>query len=458
MIVDFLNFFKTFKQNIWMFVGIIYTMLAIPYGTYNQLLTLSLLTVLLVYILFMATMNKSGYSIVIVALCLTIPKMIRKTDVYIIGNKWLPVFLGLSIAVVTFMYIAKKKKYPFNGVFLACIAYTLIALLYCTNFTGKYIRGIFYIIIFIHCMFYICYHDKIKLEVMFQGFSLVFIFTSFYALMHYFLNTGPYIALIDRSYAESLGYVFIRRAQGLQCSSLVLSAICMLFHSLILARFLKTRKMAVAMELLCIFVSILTVSRTVLAVMAVQFVLLLYFNRKLRIRTVVIFASVIGLFYYYVLSDTVAMQDLYNRMENRSVHRESGYSTTWEIFSLHPFGVGKQRVARYMHEYNTGGIEEELVTLDNFYLTQIASYGILSFVSFYFYMFYFFKIPRQLKIRENRQALLLIIITWCLLGLSFDVESFEPVTVSCFAMLGILFRKFQLEERKHHELSFDNHH
>lgn len=457
MIVDIFNIFRSYKQNGWMLVGIIYTMLTIPYGAYNQLITISLLVVLLAYILYMAQKNIPGYSIVMVALCMTIPKFTGASDVYIVGHRWLSVFLGLSIVAVTFMDIAKKKKSPFRGVSLVCIAYILIALLYCTNFTGKYLRGIFYIILYIHCIFYICYHDKIKLEAMFQGFSLIFIFISFYALMHYFLNTGPYIALIDRSYAESLGYVFIRRAQGLQCNSLVLSAVCMIYHSLILLRFLKTRKMAVAMELLCVFVSVLTVSRTIFVVMAVQFVLLLYFNQKLRIGSVIILTSIIGLFYIFVLSETVAMQDLFHRMETGSDHRESGYSTTWEIFSSHPLGVGKQRVARYMHKYNTGGIEEELVTLDNFYLTQIASYGIFSFVSFYFYMFYFFKIPRRLKHSKNRQALLLIIITWCLLGLSFDVESFEPVTVSCFCMLGILFKIFQLEDRNHYELSINNH-
>ena len=444
-------------NNKWMFYGIIYTMLAVPFGVYSQMTTLALLFIWIAYVVWMFISKKTGYSLVIVALALTMPKMIRETDVYIIGLRWPQVFLGLCIVAVAFLCINKKKSNPVHNVVLVCGLFILLYLLYCSNPTFRYFRGLVDAVIFIHCMFYISSQDKMDFEDVFKGASLIFVFTAIYAIAHYFFNIGPYSALTDRSYLESIGYVFIKREGGLFCNSLVLSAICVIYHSLILARFLKTHKMAYVMELLCITTAILTISRTAIVILAVQFLLYLFFNRTVRLGTTIVLAMVLSVFYLTVLKDSGAVTDLNDRMEMTSEHRESGYSTTWRIISDHPLGVGKQKVAFYMHEYNTGGIEEDLVTLDNFYLTQIASYGLLSFISFAFYLLYFFSVPRYLKNKDNRKVLLLLIVTWCLLGFSYDVESFEPVTVSCFGFIGLLFVSFKNEEKIENVVSIDNH-
>ena len=435
-----------FKQNKWMYLGIVYTMFAVPFVVYNQMITLAVLIVWLVFVLWMAAKNKQGVSLVIMALAMTLPEMSKETDVYIIGLRWPQVFLGLSIVAISLIDISYKRRNPVHSATIVCLCFAILYVLYCSRPTVRYFRGLVDAVIFIHCMFYVSFQEKLKFEAIFKGVSLIFIITSIYAISHYFFNIGPYSALVDRSYAESLGYVFVRREGGLFCNSLVMSAICALYHSLILARMLKTKKMAYEMELLCITVAILTISRTAIVILAAQFLFLLFFRRTLRLGTTIAIATVLGIFYFWVLSDTGAIQDLSNRMELTSEHRESGYSTTLEIFSSHPLGVGKQRVSKFMHQYNTGGIEEDLITLDNFYLTQIASYGILCFISFFFYMIYFYKCPRLLRKTDSRNALYLIIFTWCLTGLSFDVESFDPVTVLCFGLLGLLFKNFRIEE------------
>lgn len=445
-------------NNRWMFLGIAYSMLAIPFGVHSQPITLALLFVWLAFVVGMAVNNKTGYSLVIIALAMTMPEMTRETDVYIIGLRWPQVFLGLSIVAVAFLCINKKKSNPVHNVVLVCGLFILLYLLYCSNPTFRYFRGLVDAVIFIHVMFYISFHDKMKFEDIFQGVSLIFIFTAIYAITHYFFDVGPYSALTDRSYAESLGYVFIKREGGLFCNSLVMSASCGLYHSLILIRLLKINKMAYLMELLCVTVAFLTISRTVIFVLVVQFIVYMFLNRTIRLRTTIGMVVVLGIFYFMVSKDSGALQDWDERMEVTSEHRESSYSTTLNIFTEHPLGVGKQKVSKYIHEFNSGGIEEDLVTLDNFYLTQIASYGLLSIMSFVFYMLYFFKIPRLLKSRDNKKVFLLVILTWCLLGFSYDVESFVPVSVFCFGLLGLLYSTFKNEEQSLYAVCINNYH
>ena len=446
-------------NNIWMYLGIAYTMLAIPYVVYSQMMTLSLLLVWLSYVVWMVARNKTGYSLVIIALALIIPKMVRETDVYIIGLRWPQVFLGLGIVAITLLENSYHKRNPVRHVPLICGLFLLLALVYCSNPTLRYFRGIVDAVIFIHCMFFISSQEKMKFENIFQGASLIFIITAVYAILHYFFNIGPYSALTDRSYEESLGYVFIKREGGLLCNSLIMTAICVLYHSLIIIRVLKEHKMAYIMEILCISVSVLTISRTAIFIIVLQFLILILYNRKDRLGMTIPIAAVLCIFFFVFLKDSGAVLDMASRMENvGSEHRESGYSTTLNIFLDYPFGVGKQGISRYMHEYNTGGIEEDLVTLDNFYLTQIAAYGIFVFISFIFYLLYFFKLPWMLKIKDSKNALLLVFYTWCLLGLSYDVESFEPVTVFCFGLTGLLFNCFKNEEKSLYEYSISNHH
>lgn len=430
------DLFGFLKENRKVIYGILFAMLVIPQCVRVELATVAALVLLLLYILRLRAKGVSGYTFIICAMWLIVPESVTNVHgTFLIGIRWLGYFTKFVMFIILLLDYKDNKKVPFNIVPL-CIVYVLLYIIYMANPTMNYFWGIVNAIFYVHVAFYIFYNDKTEFESTGMYISVLFIITSLYAIIQYFFKICPYQPLYDVTASEALGYIHLSRAVGLLGNSLLLSGLCMVYNAIILARYMKTGSLNVVMTCLCMFVSLITISRTCVVIVALQWIYVFFSRKKRRLSGVVtiICASLLLIF----VVNKVAMDSissLSERFETRSYHRESGYSTTINIFLDNPLGVGKQRVAKYMKEFSTGGIEEDLVTLDNFYLTHIASYGILSFIPFLFYLFYFVKCPKRLSDKTDKHFIKITALTWCLLGLSYDVEHFAAPTV--FTILAI---------------------
>lgn len=422
------------------------TMLLLPYAFAKNGALASIVVLLIIG--YLGIIQQKGYTLEILSVVLCIPALSGLEEGAVFRNfNYVKVLLPYVIFFIFFKQVIEKNISPFllclrKPAFLMLGITLLYSILY-DDFAFTRANPFTYIFTTV-CFFCIAYNDKIDLTLQRKTIDVLFLITGLYAIAQYFFNYSPYEFIYSHRIVYNIYAVF--RAQGLLGHPLCLSCVCLLYLSYVLIRIYEQEKKMWPLLFFCCFVSFLTVSRTTVYVGCVEILLWLFLSGHIkRVKVIVIsllLITVVFLFSDSFLNDLISVN--FNRIENgNSDHRIAGFKTIYNLLKSHWFGVGDGYMiyVRKEHLFSAGFIES-FGTFDNYFLTQIAKYGLLAGFVFYFDYFlliHVFKTPHLKMYIWNGVFLLFVVRS--LMGFSFDVESYDCFNIPFFMFLSLMMKK-----------------
>lgn len=426
-------------------IGIILSLVLIPFSLKTNIIFTSV--VLYLYYMWMLLTGKRGFSLVLISISLTIPSVVDINSAYV-TNQLAWIFRNLLLSVIsTIVFIIYKKQSlkDFSFIWKPAIIYILLNFLYFIG-TSCSFQTSFVNIIYITFLFIICKIDKLDIYALIPLLNLIFILVFLYAVFQFGFSWCPYNWIYNlRNFYDLESLSTTMRAVGIQGNSLVLSAITLFYQSFIYVCLLQGFKINKVLFILSFIVLILTGSRTAfIGLLLLYIVYLVYsgvFNTFSKIMRNVLFLFLICAIIYIFFRDNISY--IYDRIQNEgSSHRFAAYICVWNLFIDNVTGVGIDNVEIELINYATYNFIKGF-TVDNFYLRQIAAYGILSLPVFYIYYLYFFQAYKSKKrFPIKYKSILFLTITWSLIGFSFNLECYVTLLFVFYGISGHIFRIF----------------
>ena len=429
------------KTDIHAIIGIVYAMLVLPITTMmgNSLLYWM---ILIAYIAWMVFTNKSGFSIVLLSICLCQPTI--TSDEFDIGyisrlfSSFFYVLLFLPFIISLFFFFIKGYK-PLKNTILISFIFIIIGLIY-----GLSLPDIIYKIIVTHFAFYIGFYDRLNFESLFRVYGITVLITTIYAIIDYFIGVTPYTIIYDSLVDYSQYDWYVKRASGLLGNPLILLLVATFYQALICYKGIIAGKLPIIPQLICLTLSLIVVSRTAL-LSCVVFLFFYLINSKRKISgkqimsiTVLFLCCTLGVMYFF--SDT--LNDLILRLSTgNNLHRQSSFQVTYNILSDNIFGIGFDNYAYLLNKYAAEGTNTNVHTLDNFFLTQLAHYGIIGFYVLYFYVYYFLHYIKNWKIAKWNKEIFYLILAFFISAICFDFEAYNNICFVVFVLIGNSFSR-----------------
>lgn len=435
----------------WAVIGIVASFLILPWTLFFGRIELVSLCICL-YVLWMGITRKAGYSMVILSMALCQPGGIDSTQVALVSGKmfWLFTACRIDIVMLFLWYWSRSEiKIKSKWVIPCFIVLSFIECCYDACFNTKAIFSLLNFLIYAHLGFALCYHDAKTCKGTFYLYSLCYIFILLYAFLEYFYGIGPYMLLYDAS--ESFEEIArgIPRARGLCGHPLVFSGIVIVYNAILYSQRIIEKKTPTwffyTMLFLCLFGTIISASRTSAIIFFVLLLLFAKMSGMLRLKHIFIFVAFLSVFAILSVNyfgDLIV--NVLERFNDNAYHREAAFPSVLALVTDNPLGVGANNVLDRVGDYATKDLIRDL-TLDNFFLTTIASYGILCWVAFLNYFCYivkFFKTKRHN--RRTFNSAMLIFISWCMIGFSYDIEAYVQLIIMCYSVWGYLYCKQEM--------------
>lgn len=397
-----------------------------------------LFTLLLVGV--MAFRDIPGYSLITISICLCRPVifMTGADENMVAGTFYLlHYFIFAFPMLLAIINILKHRSFPFIAPIVLSLIFIAIGVIY-----GDQVFNQLYSVVCIHLFFYVCYYDKLSIKETFLGLTVLFTITAIYAALEYHLHFCPYsmIYLTSSSYDSVYS---IGRAVGLLGNPLILCCVATFYLVTVLNSNFRGEKINMVLICLSIYILLIVTSRTSIAVLVGIMVIFLYLSQMYkspkRLFLIVSFALCMILAAQYYLPDVIDNL-VYRMMYSERSHRQSGLETCLNILADQPFGLGAKNFGQKVLAYAAAGKEEGINTLDNFFLSQIAYYGILGIIVIYYYLYYFFVALRKWKYdKVFSYQIGLYALAFCLIGFSFDLESYPHLNIVLYGILGLTF-------------------
>ena len=425
------------KVEIYSYIGIIFAMIALPIMSVigNSLYAWIFLIAILAYMV----INKiPGVSTILIAIFLCMPQSISVDSDISIYNQYFVFFyyaiFGLPLMISAF-YLLKNRSFPYRIALLISTVFLLLLLAYGASPIDAITK-----ISCIHLAFYIGYNDKMDEQQFFKSISLIFIITAIYAILEYHFFVSPYSGL----YLSSDYFTTIRttkRAVGLLGNPLILTSFTLLYQAVLTSRLIKYGKIPVFLQLLCLYILLIVVSRTAFFALIGYFIIYKYYSRNSIKSSTIFSVSLLLCLLIFFVGDVLidAAGDLVYRFNNaNSTHRASSFEVTYNILSQNPFGIGIHNVSDLLLQYSAVGKEDHIGTLDNFFLSQFAYFGIFGIFVIYNYLLYFFKSNITERPYYDRVELIVYIYAFLVCGFCFDFEAYNTITFVIYSMLGLM--------------------
>ena len=434
--------FTDISNEIYAILGIIYVMIVLPLTTITGK-SLPFWCILVLYIIWMVYKKKQGYSMVLLAICMCQTSVTNEQ----IDSKYITKLFAyfyyalLFLPVLISLYLYKRDRIkPCKASILVSLMFVLIGLFY-----GLPLSKLVYIIITTHVAFYIGFCDSLKDKSLIRLYSIMVLISSIYAGMEYYLGVCPYTSLYltDDNY---LNYRLTKRAVGLLGNPLILLLIATFYQAIICSYSINNNKIPVFSQFLCLFLSLLVVSRTAVFSLAIFFLLYSIFTlSNLTIKKVLQYCLIVIVACYLInVYMGNALVDLIYRLENTdNLHRESSFIIALNILKDNLFGLGFHDYGNALHRYATFGKSANVNTLDNFFLTQIAHYGIWGLFIIYFYICYFISQLKFKKWYKTNKELLFLMCAFVITAFCFDFEAYNHVCFIIYVLIGSAFSRLQ---------------
>lgn len=441
------NIFSATKSIVPAGLFVILILIYLPWVTMNN--PVLLLSFIAFIVCLMVAVGAKGSSLIIIAIGMCVPVVIgsdESTKVFFASHfNWLIRTLYFCLLAVFFYYVFINRKkcsyqnFPSNALVIISIIVLINALRFGEVNTWAYK------LLTVPVAFYIGYRGRETWDELVKVFNIVFIIMMVYAILDLFFQIGPYMPLKETIPVYELAL----RTGGLFVNSLPLTGLLVCYHTILLIDYYRTGHFRSFFVVLSLFSLFLTGSRTSFVVIALVWILfIVYLNAGLKEKGKIVGIMLlvcIALFavLWYTLQDYVVL--FFDRFTEQSEHRLSGFQTTKNILNSNPFGVGYTGLENAFNKYAASGFIVELATLDNMYLTFLATNGLLFIIPFLFYLF----IPlnafsRSFHNRKYREIVMLFV-PYILCGMTFNIEAFLQMNILYFTLAGHMYRIIQNE-------------
>lgn len=440
MLKKICNFLDDYSYGLF---GVLYVFLLLPYVFVSNVMPFLFSLCLIIYTVFMRCYKKKGVAFIIISLACIMPYVSNPLaqNLYDRVNGWIffvirvccaiNIILGIRMALVFY-----RKYFPVLGSVVLLFFINLILHLFYENEIKYFLLNYLSTFLFLQ----LCYCEKYNMRDLYVFFSLIFVFTFVYAVLEYHFHFCPYNVMYLAYFDEN-----VNRAKGLMGHPLLLCAFGVFYFSFILIRSYLSKILngkSFILFFMCLYLLLLTGSRTALFLFFGAFIFFIYLNIKL-LRQKQIFSflwlfSFICVLFIYMNMDKISF--LFGRFTEGADHREAAFPTVWALFQENYWGVGPQNVAKKVYLYAKGGFHIDIETLDNTYLTFLAGYGVLMFFPLINYFF-----PFVYSLLLNRRKVVMIVfgilyVPVILLCFSFDVEYYMLLSLLYYGTSGFLIR------------------
>ena len=440
------------SKYIFSILSIIFLFILIPLFFFKNI---PLLLIIFFFIILGASLYwKSSFIIILIAISYTIPYNVDEENVE--SNVWWLInFIRVFIILwfIYYFFFFKKNRGILNFKILICFLILLILnIIYSIyNESISDFINILNSFIYFYFIYYIVYNEKISLKDFFYLIDVIFILTFIYSILEVFFNISPYLPLYAVDTNDLM--IYEGRSKGLLGHPLILSSFLIIYQITLYFRIFLFNKIQFILFFMTFILGILTNSRTTILLM---FFCLLYFfkvkkvyrnPKKLLILIVVILISSITM----VFTIDSYIENTIERFHEKSLnHRQAAYGSVFNYIGDHIFGTGGNDLTKRIEKggYAEKGLIKGFGTLDNFFLTQIGSYGIFSVFIFYFYFYFFYNLYKKRKINiKVYNCSLLLFISWIMIGISFDLNSYICILMIYATLYALLFKQLNFNKK-----------
>lgn len=447
-----------FKKCLPALIGVVLTMTLIPFGLQNRIGTV--LIFLSCYLLWMVLTKKPGYSLIIMATTLTLVSI--ESDFFdksIYGNRLTHIYryiMGSTIAIAAYKFFIEKKRYNSSLIYMWIIYFT-ICMFYAAFANDSLSKNIIGATLSIYLFFFVCYTDEVSPTNLPRIINTMALITIAYAVLQHIFDICPYNWLYERVndplWADNL------RARGILGNSLILTGSLLFFQGTQYIQFFRTRKINIVLLILNMIAVLFTGSRTAIIVSLFMFGYYFIAAKLYKSAKAIIIVSITILsFTLFTINYLGDFLDLIitRFIEGEANHRLAAFGSVANLVSDNIFGVGSANVLTEIRRYATTNLLRDF-TLDNFFLKEIAAFGIFSILVF---AFYFLFVYEAYKLRNANnwiwKSICLLFIIWSLIGFSFDASYYRPTVMTYYGLAAYLLAatangQSQKNDRQNHK-------
>lgn len=319
----------------------------------------------------------------------------------------------------------------------ACIFFLLfISLYYAMEISGDKDDIMFIVYFFVlYYFFYVIVKDRsLSYKYFYYAFDILFYFLSFYAVQEFFFHVSPYddlyYAYTGTNYYDAISFLRVKSLCG---HPLLFCAFLVVYQISLYARLIYTRSKIVYIHfLVMIFVSLLTLSRTIFVIEIAVFLIYYILQKKYfphkhsHILLILTLLAFIGAFIFYDL--IMLSLERFSDSDVSETNRLSAFQVSWTIFQNEPLGVGDNLTEMYKkyHRLFPSGFTVDV--LDNGFLAIICMYGIFS--PFFLLPFFYPMIDTYRNVKSDvscRMLFWLTVFSFLLLSFSFIIIKYPSI-------------------------------
>lgn len=328
----------------------------------------------------------------------------------------------------------------------ACTVFLLILSFYyfmAISDDRKDIYDIVYFTLLYLCFYLVLKNKEVSYMLFYYAMDVLFYVLSFYAVTEFFFQTTPYDDLYYSNVSEDYySIVNFLRVKSLCGHPLLFVAFLVVYQVTLYARVIFTNSKIVYFHfIVMLFISLLTLSRTILiidvAVFCLYFVLSKRFFPDKKIGYI-LFLTVFLLVVVAFLGYDIILQS-FERFEDSDVsetNRLAAFQAAWVIFQNEPLGVGASLMDMYDVYHSEMPSNFEVDVLDNGFLAILCQYGV--FFPVYLIPFLYPLVDTYREIKNNKKCLLVFWLT----TVSFFLLSFSFIIVVYTSVLMLLAVSF----------------
>lgn len=386
--------------------------------------------------------KQSGSSFLIITIASCIPHLVGSDDVvqdFIAQHtKW----AYRSVYVLLLLILIIKYKSINLTKYKHLLVYSLSLLLLSSLYGSSDLNHWLYKVLTITGFFFVCKSDDIKWRELYTLFSLFILMHCVYIIAEFILGISPY-GYFQQFTSAYMSYGF-NNANGIAGNSLFTVGMIAAYQTSILINYVKEGYFHKALFVLTCVTMLMCGSRTGIVLTSLSTLFFVFFVMSNIDKQVKVLASLLllSLFAIIIASEfyNEEMKLIFGRFSEQSEHREAGYGTVLNIISNHPFGVGIGGMESALNKYATSGFLSWFKTIDNFYLTLIANYGLLSILPFLFFFYIPIRTYHLSKYNKNYRIVVLWMIPFAATGMSFNMDSSILLCLLFYGVCGYLCR------------------
>ena len=382
------------------------------------------------------------------------------SDSSFIGNSFIYATRMFSIPIIYGFYkYCYQKKTMYQLPLFNILVYALMCLgYYVLNRNINDIYNCLYFIIF-YILFYAFVREiNISFKQICICLDIIFWVLAVFAILEFFFRYTPYDFIYYTFDNFQIEDVVLLRTKSLCGHPLIMVGFLSFYQISLYARYMIYGNLQYVIILTSVFVlvSIISLSRTIIYIDLIVFLLFLFQNKKSLfngklLRMIIILLVIVSFVINYNWNVIEMIDERFSSSSLSYTNRFAAYEVSQIIFDHYPFGCGESLKSIMISLRYLFPTSFEILVLDNSFLEIICHYGIFCFVYVLLIVSPFKNIYRLLEHNSlSRKSFYLLVAIIILLSFSYTI-----LTYRCFWVLIIVMLKL-VQSLKEYEIFYTN--